>query len=96
MVWKKGEAKKHYGVKCLLDCMPGARVSTTYLYPSVENIILWLGRVHVLAVVKVIGRYHHNWRCVKLFSEIVNLSGHTGQKEIRDQTGRQNTDTLGL
>ena len=63
-----------------------AGVSTTYLYPSVDNIILWLDRVHVLALVKVIGCYHDNWRYIELFSKIVYLSGEHKIEQRSDWT----------
>ena len=50
------------------------KVSKSYLYPSIKDIVLWLNRVHVLALVKVISCYHDNRRCIKFFSKIVYLS----------------------
>ena len=47
---------------------------TTHLDPRVKGIVLWLDRIHILAIIKMISCYHDNWRCIKLFSKIIHLS----------------------
>ena len=49
-------------------------VLTTHFNPRVEDIVLWLDRIHILAIIKMIGCYHDNWRSIKLCSKIMHLS----------------------
>ena len=49
-------------------------VLTTHLNPRVKDIVLWLDRIHILAIVKMVSCYHDNWGCIKLFSKIMHLS----------------------
>ena len=62
------------------------KASTTYLNPSVKDIVLWLDRVNILAIIKMIGCYYDNWSCIKLFSKIMHLLKRT--IDVRDGTGR--------
>ena len=45
----------------------------TCLYPGIKDVVLWLNRVDVVAVVKVIDCYHDSRRCIKHLSKIEYL-----------------------
>ena len=48
-------------------------MSLFYLYPGVQNIVLWLNRINVIAVIKMTDCYHNNGRCIKRLGIVKNL-----------------------
>ena len=50
-----------------------ARILLSYFYPGVQNIVLRLNRIHVIAVIKMTDCYHNNGRCVKRLGIVKNL-----------------------
>ena len=45
----------------------------SYLYPSVQDIVLRFNRIHVIAVVKMNDCNHNNGRCIKRLGIVKNL-----------------------